>query len=190
MRITLIKPNLRYLNDIYAVYSSPKVVKYLAVRRHATKLDTLRDIRKRIKDWHEKKRFNYMIKVRKTGSIIGYLSVTISGHRANIGYAINQEYWGQGYCSESIRIIVKRLLKRKIRRIWATVDPENKTSIRTLIRNGFKKEAILRDWEILPNISPLPRNAISFIYSGKRHDGEGSCRHLPPSLFCIDRGHR
>ena len=65
--------------------------------------------------------------------------------RAEMGYDLMSEHWGDGYMTEAVEAMVSYgFNKLGLERIEATVDPENGASIRTLEKNGFKQEGLLR----------------------------------------------
>ena len=76
-------------------------------------------------------------------------NLDFSNRRAEMGYALGREHWGQGYMAEALQ--APRLLLRSsdLRRIEADVDPRNAASIQTLERLGFQREGFLRErWEV------------------------------------------
>lgn len=63
-----------------------------------------------------------------------------------IGYRINESYWGQGVATKVIHTMVDYLFNEiGINRIQAAVMPDNVHSAKALRRNGFMKEGILRE---------------------------------------------
>jgi len=75
---------------------------------------------------------------------IGLYKYTSAHKRAEIGYDLMREYWGNGYITESIRAIINYgFTDLGLIRIEATVDPDNSRSIRVLERTGFKHEGTL-----------------------------------------------
>lgn len=66
--------------------------------------------------------------------------------RAEIGYALNPEFWGNGYMLETMnRLIDFGFNNLKIHSIEANVNQENLSSIRLLEKLNFKKEAHFRE---------------------------------------------
>ncbi len=55
-----------------------------------------------------------------------------------LGYALGQEYWGQGLMTEALRLVVKDLFAQGITALWAGVFPDNRRSIAVLARLGFE----------------------------------------------------
>jgi RimJ/RimL family protein N-acetyltransferase len=73
-------------------------------------------------------------------------------NRAEIGYWLAKEYWGQGLIGDAIRMILKIGFKDiKLMRIHAYTFDYNKASIRTLEKLGFTNEGLNRKFYRLKN---------------------------------------
>jgi ribosomal-protein-alanine N-acetyltransferase len=69
-------------------------------------------------------------------------------HRAEIGYWLLPEYWGQGIAFECVsRLLAHAFATMALHRIAADVDIDNKPSQRLLQRLGFQFEGIRRGCE-------------------------------------------
>lgn len=85
------------------------------------------------------------------GAVVGLIKAGITGHRAQVGYVIDQACWGRGFATDAVRQIVALLEKRPtISRIWATCALENVASTRVLEKAGFTREAVLKNWVTYP----------------------------------------
>lgn len=61
--------------------------------------------------------------------------------QAEVGYWIGKKYWGQGYVSEAVKLILEFGFKKlKLHRIQARCFAVNKSSERVMVKAGFKKE--------------------------------------------------
>ena len=90
--------------------------------------------------------------------LIGMIEVRVVGHRAEIGYALAQAAWGQGYATEAARAVVELALTLPgVRRVWAFHDVENVASGRVLEKAGMEREGLLRAW-FSPPIIGEPRD--------------------------------
>ncbi len=66
--------------------------------------------------------------------------------RAEIGFILRQDHWGQGYMSEATRTLFTFAFEELgLHRVEADVDPRNKASIRLLESLGFQREGYLRE---------------------------------------------
>jgi [ribosomal protein S5]-alanine N-acetyltransferase len=69
----------------------------------------------------------------------------IKEHKAEIGYWLGKDYWGQGIMTEAVRLITTYgFEKLGLRRIYAHVFVFNKASMTVLKKAGFKYEGKLR----------------------------------------------
>ena len=65
--------------------------------------------------------------------------------KAELGYVIARQYWGNGLAIQAIKLAIETDFKDlDIERIEAYVDPANIGSQRVLEKNGFMKEGLLR----------------------------------------------
>jgi ribosomal-protein-alanine N-acetyltransferase len=65
--------------------------------------------------------------------------------RAELGYALGREYWGQGLMREALAALLSAAFGGMgLRRIEAEVSTRNAASARLLARLGFTKEGLLR----------------------------------------------
>jgi ribosomal-protein-alanine N-acetyltransferase len=66
--------------------------------------------------------------------------------RAELGYAFNRNYWGQGYATEAAKCLLEYGFNTlKLHRISATVLPDNVASMRVLEKLGMIREGVKRD---------------------------------------------
>jgi len=65
--------------------------------------------------------------------------------RAEIGYSLAAEAWGQGYMNEALTALLDHgFSELALNRVEADVDPRNTASIKCLARLGFAYEGLLR----------------------------------------------
>jgi [ribosomal protein S5]-alanine N-acetyltransferase len=80
--------------------------------------------------------------------IIGHYRIKPEHFRAEIGYMLLPEYQGKGIISEAIKEVVNYGFEvMKLHSIEAIIDPENNASEKVLQKNGFVKEAHLKENE-------------------------------------------
>ncbi|WP_096154418.1 MULTISPECIES: GNAT family N-acetyltransferase [Bacillus] len=78
----------------------------------------------------------------------GFLNMSRKHHRAEIGFELNKEYWGQGIASEAVEAVIHYGYKNlNLERIEAIVDPPNLLSQKLMEKQGFRKEGLLRRYE-------------------------------------------
>ncbi|MBU2713656.1 GNAT family N-acetyltransferase [Zooshikella harenae] len=126
-----------YVNDVVKLFN-PKVLHFLP--------DEWKNIKtkKQVVDWLKVQSDEgdvCFIKLKKEQKIVGLLF--LYGNKENeltlnIGYLLNEQYWGKGYASELLTHLIEYLRKEKrIKRLIAGVEIENKSSIRLLTKCGF-----------------------------------------------------
>ena len=70
--------------------------------------------------------------------------------RSEIGYALNQHYWGKGYATEAIRCVMTYAFDTmNLNRIAAECFTDNAASIHLLEKMGFVREGTVRQDTIL-----------------------------------------
>lgn len=64
---------------------------------------------------------------------------------ANIGYSVDEKYWGQGIATETVHMLIDYLFEViETNRIQAHAMPENVPSNKVLLGNGMTKEGLIR----------------------------------------------
>jgi ribosomal-protein-alanine N-acetyltransferase len=80
--------------------------------------------------------------------IVGGIGVKINKHRSfigEIGYFIDEAYWGQGIATEAVRLLeIVCFEELKMTRIELLMLPENIASERVATKSGYSKEGILK----------------------------------------------
>ncbi|CAI0418026.1 unnamed protein product [Linum tenue] len=83
---------------------------------------------------------------------IGYISIFPGSgddrSRANVGYILAAEYWGQGIVTAALRIAVSTVFADlpEVVRLQALVEVEHRASQRVLEKAGFLREGLLRKY--------------------------------------------
>ncbi len=93
--------------------------------------------------------FVWPIFLKHSGQLVGVCDVLVL-HRgnlqvANLGYLIDNRFWGQGYASEAIRALIHHaLLNLDLNRLEAVIDIGNLRSIGLAKKLGLRREGIRR----------------------------------------------
>ena len=161
------------VDDFYAVYSNPEVMRYwstlpLPDKEAASKL--ISEIQEDIK---RDDMLKWGIALRSSDKLIGSVTlfhIDFTHRRAEIGYAQGRAYWGQGYMQEALKAVLTHAFEiLNLHRIEADVDPRNAASVRTLERLGFQREGYLRErWQVNGEIQD------AFYYGLLRSDWESN----------------
>jgi len=78
----------------------------------------------------------------------GFLNMLTKHYRAEVGYELSKDYWGNGIASEALEAAVKYGFHNlQLERIQALIEPANLSSQKLVERQGFIKEGLLRHYE-------------------------------------------
>jgi [ribosomal protein S5]-alanine N-acetyltransferase len=139
------------VNEIFALRSDKETMKYIPRPLAKTKEDALEHIALIDSKIENNEGINWAITLKndsKLIGIIGHYRINPEHYRAEIGYMLLPEYQGKGIITEAIKEVVKYgFEKMKLHSIEAVIDPENLISEKVLLKNGFVKEAHLKENE-------------------------------------------
>lgn len=129
---------------LYEILSNPNFI-YFNVRPK-----TVLEEKKWILTTSQKRKDNfewdYVISYDK--KVVGAIGIKINQHRqyiGEIGYFIDENYWGMGIASRAVKLVEKQgFSKLGLKRIEILMQPENKASEKVAIKNNYKKEGILK----------------------------------------------
>lgn len=97
--------------------------------------------------WAQGKAYTFAITLQETDEVIGAIDLIVSQHhsRAEMGYWLGVEYWGQGIMSEAAQAVVQFGLHGVgLNKITASHMLSNPASGKVMIKAGMKKEGLLR----------------------------------------------
>jgi [ribosomal protein S5]-alanine N-acetyltransferase len=137
----------------YRIYSDPEVMRYWSTPPLADRESAARLIDEIHESWKRRAILKWGMARRTDDLVIGSITlfnIDFNHRRAEIGYALGREYWGQGYMNEALMALLRYAFEDlNLHRIEADVDPRNAASIRTLERLGFQREGYLRErWQV------------------------------------------
>lgn len=93
---------------------------------------------------------------------IGYWKIDAANFRAEVGYLMDPDFWGQGIAAEALSLVTDFGFNTVgLHSISAVIDPENQASARVLLKSGYVKEAHFKQ---------------DFYYNGQFHDTEIYCK--------------
>lgn len=154
---------LRPLGDadapgLFAVSGDPQVARFLS-RPTWTSLDQA--TAKIARDREAMQRGEYVqlgIVRHEDGLLLGdcCLFKFVPGQRrAEIGYSLRRDAWGQGYMHEALGALLACAFGTlDLHRVEADIDPRNVASARVLERHGFQREGLLRErWIVAGELS-------------------------------------
>jgi len=99
-------------------------------------------------EWFEKRlAVDWAIELQETKKLIGCISLGINKihNRAELGYWIGEENWGQGFCSEAANAAIHYAFKSlELNKITSRHMSENPSSGKVMIKAGMEKEGYLK----------------------------------------------
>lgn len=129
-----------------------KVTKYLTWPSHGSVEVTEKVIGEWIKNYSDKRFYQWAIVLKEINEPIGSISVVDMNERASslhIGYCIGSKWWNKGYTSEAFSAIIPFLFEEvKALRIDSKHDTKNPNSGKVMEKCGLSFEGVLRksDW--------------------------------------------
>jgi RimJ/RimL family protein N-acetyltransferase len=145
---------LRWLTEddapaLFTLFSHPEVMRYWSTPPMKD-LSEARALLGRIrKAFRRKTLFEWGIALGKEDRVIGTCTLfhlDEQNRRAELGYALARECWGQGLMSEALTALLDHAFSTlDLNRIEADVDPRNEPSVRILERLGFEREGLFRE---------------------------------------------
>ena len=137
------------LKEIFALRSNRETMKYIPRPLLQTDEEALAHIAMIDGKIDSNKGINWAITLKdnsKLIGIIGHYMIKPEHYRAEIGYMLLPEYHGKGIVSEALQEVVRYGFEvMKLHSIEAILDPENYGSAKVLEKNGFVKEAHLKE---------------------------------------------
>jgi [ribosomal protein S5]-alanine N-acetyltransferase len=149
-RIILEPVSTQGLDDFHEYSMYPEFYKYLEFPPFITIDDSKKYLNKMIERSKSPLGQYWFIKSKEHDKIIGSFAVINLNSRrlsVDIGFGLSPSYWGNGYFTESISIIVDYLFNDiHLHRIVALTAKFNKASIIGLEKAGFKNEGLMTDY--------------------------------------------
>ena len=148
-RLDLIEIKQIHLRDLFKLFGNDSVTEYYNMKT----LEEEKEAQKLI-DWFQsrfkdKLGIRWGISLKGENNIIGTIGFNnfTKGHRANIGYDLQKDFWNKGYITEALKAVIKFGFEElEINRIEAEVMPGNIISEKVLDKLNFRKEGLLREW--------------------------------------------
>ncbi|KAF3639821.1 putative N-acetyltransferase p20-like [Capsicum chacoense] len=143
-RITLRPYRSTDVDDLLSWASDDRVIRSIHFTKLTSKEDALTFIDKSTIPW----RRSICVDDRSIGIMVARPGSGDDRCRAEIGYALAVEYWGQGITPKAVKMAIPLILEEfpEIVRLQALSDAENKASHRVLEKAGFIKEGMFRKY--------------------------------------------
>lgn len=139
------------VKEILELRSNVETMKYIPRPLLKTKEDALEHIANIDAKIETQEGINWAITLKGSPKLIGLLGhyrIQPKNYRAEIGYMLLPEFNGKGIIPEALKEVIKYgFEKMKLHSIEAVIDPANLASERVLQKNGFRKEAHIKENE-------------------------------------------
>ena len=120
--------------------ANPAVMRYVCEAGVRTAAETTQSVAAMVEQWDRAGFGYFLLRLRTSGEPVGYAGFRPMDSSSNveIGYVIDEPYWGQGFATEAGKQLLDygfRVLK--FPSLWATVDKEHKKSQDVTARLGM-----------------------------------------------------
>ncbi|MFJ7935801.1 GNAT family N-acetyltransferase [Sporosarcina sp. NPDC096371] len=150
-RLILRQVTLDDAADMFHYLSDQDVVKPMGLDPFQTVKDVWDEIKWYTAIYEEGTGIRWGITLKDSGKVIGscgFLNRIPKHYRAEVGYEVSKDYWGQGIASEALEAVVQYgYYHLQLERIEALIEPANVPSQKLVEKQGFKKEGLLRHYE-------------------------------------------
>jgi ribosomal-protein-alanine N-acetyltransferase len=136
--------------DLFAVRSDPYVQRYNSVP-HTSVAESAAMIERLGEYYANREWIHWGVALRENDRVIGLYSLgwTEGHHRAEIGYDLNREFWGQRIASEALAALLAFAFERlEVNRVGAETIEDNHESTRLLRKFGFQLEGVRRGYSL------------------------------------------
>ena len=151
-RLLLREPQISDAADYFVIGSDAEVQKYNApVMQNVTESETLlAEVRA---EYAAGEGISWVVTMGESHPVLGLFGFYHWSHyhrRAELGYALARDYWGQGFGTEAIRAMLAYGFEQmNLHRIYADTIADNTRSVAVLEKIGFVREGTSREssWE-------------------------------------------
>lgn len=148
-RLLLRPMRLDDAEDMFAYASDPQVVRFTSWTVHQSIDDTLAFLRHAVDAYQADRAAGWAVEHKADRRMIGtcgFIWWNQADAKAELGYALARDYWGQGYATEAASASVDfGFQSMRLHRIQAGCVAANTGSARVLEKIGMKPEGILRE---------------------------------------------
>lgn len=136
-------------SELFDIFSDPQVMRYWSTPPWTSIDDAQALLARDRKALPEGEYIRLAMRHLDTGRVIGTCSLfdlSEQCRRAEIGYGLSAQVWGQGYMHEALSALLGfGFSALDLNRVEADIDPRNLASARSLERQGFVREGFLRE---------------------------------------------
>lgn len=149
-RLLLRKMSMTDVFDVFDYAQDPEVAKYTSWSAHKTIADSEQFLEAVIAKYGTGQPMDWGIVHKQDRKLIGscgFASWERPHSRAEIGYTLSRQYWGQGYMTEAVKAVIAfGFHVMMLNRIQATCMVDNLASARVMQKVGMQYEGTLREY--------------------------------------------
>lgn len=135
---------------LFKLRSNEEVMKYYRRPRPANLKDIYTLIEEIQKGFLKEKSLGWAITFKEAPDVLigflGFPKLDFDNFRAEVGYMVAPGFWGTGIAGEALNLATKFGFEELgLHSIYATIDPNNLSSAKVLLKQGFVKEAYFKE---------------------------------------------
>jgi ribosomal-protein-alanine N-acetyltransferase len=146
-RLDLVEFDAQFVSDVFIVRGDPIVQLYNSAP-HQTREETLRFIAEQLAKYARRQEITWGLLVRELGRVVGCVTLfdwDPYHRRAQIGYDLAKDQWGQGLAQEAIhQILAFAFEEMDLNRVEIWTSAANDRSLKLASRLGFTLDGTLR----------------------------------------------
>ena len=151
-RLLLRKPRTQDIEQVYRISTDVEVMEFYGMDPYKSMNQARDEVEWFLKIFNESEGIRWVITEKGNDECIGdvgYDKIVRKHRRAELGYKLAREHWQKGCMTEALSAVISHIYKTTdLNRLEAVVDPRNIGSTRLLEKIGFKKEGLLREYEL------------------------------------------
>ena len=153
-RLVLRKPRASDADSIFRGWASkPEVTRYMSWPRHQSLAATLDFLRFSDSQWERWLAGPFVIELSDGEQLIGGTGFGFRNTvEAEVGYILDDGFWGCGYATEALKSIIELAPHLGLERLTASVHPANTASMRVLEKSGFTLQPHASSSAAYPNL--------------------------------------
>ena len=167
--VSLIKLDIKYLNDMWEYSSNPKMYEHFEFGPQKKLSDTKTYLDRLMKRSNGVDAYWWFIQINKTKKVVGSFGIhDVDFHRraCEISYAISPSFWGKGVFMQSLKLALDSLINEfHFYRITAVTSSNNVRSINALKKVGFKEEGVFRNFYVMDNTTRYNATSLALLAS-------------------------